>query len=113
MGRIRTADRHLQHGPWRGVRRRQPSGLTDFFFSLPLSGGDFVSSKISRSNYWLFCLYFISSNQLKVLAIGEDEKIKVKKGQKVIFRRYSGTDVKKGDKKYVLIKNEDILAVLE
>ena len=49
----------------------------------------------------------------KVLAIGGDEKIKVKKGQKVIFRRYSGTDVKKGEKKYVLIKNEDILAVLE
>lgn len=49
----------------------------------------------------------------KVMAIGEDEKIKVKKGQTVIFRRYSGTDVKVGNKKCIIIKNEDILAVAE
>ncbi len=49
----------------------------------------------------------------KIVAIGDDKEIKVKKGQVVIFRQYSGTDVKINDKKYILIKNEDILAVIE
>jgi len=49
----------------------------------------------------------------KVSAIGDSKDIKVKKGQMIIFRPYSGTDVKIGEKKLVLIKNEDILAVVE
>lgn len=49
----------------------------------------------------------------KVIAVGDDKDIKVKKGQIVIYRRYSGTDIELNDKKYVLIKNEDILAVVE
>ena len=49
----------------------------------------------------------------KVIAIGESKDIKVKKGQTVIFRQYSGTDIKVGDKKYILIKNEDVLAIIE
>ncbi|KKP78599.1 MAG: co-chaperone GroES [Candidatus Moranbacteria bacterium RIFOXYA12_FULL_35_19] len=49
----------------------------------------------------------------KIIAIGEAKEIKVKKGQTVIFRPYSGTDIKVGDKKYIILKNEDILAVLE
>ncbi len=49
----------------------------------------------------------------KVMAIGESKDIKVKKGQTVIFRQYSGTDIKVNGKKYILIKNEDILAVIE
>jgi chaperonin GroES len=49
----------------------------------------------------------------RVVAIGADEKITVKKGQTVIFRHYGGTDIKVGEKKYIILKNEDILAVLE
>lgn len=49
----------------------------------------------------------------KVIAVGDDKDIKVKKGQIVIYRRYSGTDIELNDKKYVLIKNEDILAIVE
>ncbi|HCU70564.1 MAG TPA: co-chaperone GroES [Candidatus Moranbacteria bacterium] len=49
----------------------------------------------------------------KVIATGSDEKISVKKGQTVIFRRYGGTDIKIGEKKYIILKNEDILAVIE
>lgn len=49
----------------------------------------------------------------KVMAIGDSEKIKVKKNQRVIFREYGGTDVKIGEKKYVILKAEDILAVIE
>jgi chaperonin GroES len=49
----------------------------------------------------------------KVAAVGESKDIKVKKGQTVIFRRYGGTDIKMGEKKYIILKNEDILAVVE
>lgn len=49
----------------------------------------------------------------KVSAIGDSKDIKVKKGQMIIFRPYSGTDVKVNGKKLVLIKNEDILAIIE
>lgn len=48
----------------------------------------------------------------KVIAVGDDKKIKVKKGQKVIYNRYGGTEVKIGEQEYLIIKNEDILAVV-
>lgn len=48
----------------------------------------------------------------KVVAVGDDKKIKVKKGQKVIYNRYGGTEIKIEDKDYLVVKNEDILAVI-
>lgn len=52
------------------------------------------------------------SQRGKIIAVGDDKEIKVKKGQTVIFREYSGTDVKIKDEDYVIVKNEDILAVI-
>jgi chaperonin GroES len=49
----------------------------------------------------------------KVIAIGESKDIKVKKNQIVIFRQFSGTEVKIDSEDYLIIKNEDILAVVE
>ena len=37
----------------------------------------------------------------------------LKKGDKVMYKKYSGTEVKDGDKEYILIKAEDILAIVE
>jgi chaperonin GroES len=48
----------------------------------------------------------------KVIAIGNDKKIKVKKGQKIIFAKYSGTELKINEEEYLILKNEDILAVV-
>lgn len=48
----------------------------------------------------------------KVIAIGESKEIKVKKGQTVVYNRYGGTEVKIGEKEYLIVKNEDILAVI-
>ena len=48
-----------------------------------------------------------------VIAIGDDKKIKVKTGQKVIYSKYSGNEIKAGDKEYLLVKNEDILAIVK
>jgi chaperonin GroES len=49
----------------------------------------------------------------KVLAIGKSEKIQVKKGQTVIFAKYSGTEIKMGSEECLILKAEDILAVVE
>lgn len=49
----------------------------------------------------------------KVIAIGDSEKIKVKKNQNVIFAKYSGTEIELEKEEYLIIKAEDILAVVE
>lgn len=50
--------------------------------------------------------------QGRVIAVGESEKIKVKKGQKIIFAKYSGSELKIEEEDYLVIKAEDILAVI-
>ncbi|MBQ1287733.1 MAG: hypothetical protein IIY22_04170, partial [Erysipelotrichaceae bacterium] len=37
----------------------------------------------------------------------------LKKGDKVMYKKYSGTEVKDGDQEYILIKAEDILAIVD
>ena len=55
-----------------------------------------------------------------VIAVGpgktEDGKlvpIDLTVGQRVIYKKYSGTEVKDGKNEYLLIKAEDILAIVE
>ena len=48
-----------------------------------------------------------------VIAVGMDKKIKVKAGQKVIYSKYSGNEIKIGEAEYLLVKNEDILAIVK
>ena len=60
-------------------------------------------------------------NVATVIAVGPGKRnekgellpISVKTGEKVIYREYSGTDYEEEGHKYLLRKNEDILAVLE
>jgi len=47
-----------------------------------------------------------------VIAIGDDKKIKVKKGQKIIFSKYSGSEIKLENREYLIVKNEDVLAIV-
>lgn len=49
----------------------------------------------------------------KIMEIGNSEKIKVKKGQNIIFAKYSGTELKVSGEDYLILKNEDILAVIK
>lgn len=44
---------------------------------------------------------------------GKEVVMNVKEGQKVIYSKYAGTEVKFGDEKYVIVKQSDILAVVE
>ena len=57
----------------------------------------------------------------KVLAVGtgkknEDGKViplDVKTGDRILFGKYSGSDVKVDDKEYLILREEDVLAVLD
>jgi chaperonin GroES len=44
---------------------------------------------------------------------GKEIKMMVKKGDRVLYNKYSGTEVKLGDDKYLLARQDDILAVIE
>ena len=44
---------------------------------------------------------------------GKEVKMQVKEGQKVIYSKYSGTDVKLEDEEFIIVKQDDILAVVE
>lgn len=48
----------------------------------------------------------------KVMAIGESDKIKVKAGQKVVFRRYGGEEIKIEGVEYLIASYKDILAII-
>jgi chaperonin GroES len=53
--------------------------------------------------------------QGKVLAAGpgkKDEPMEVKVGDTVLYGKYSGTEVTVDDKKYLIVKQSDILAIL-
>ena len=44
---------------------------------------------------------------------GKEIKMEVQKGQKVITSKYSGTEVKLDGEKYIIVRQSDILAVVE
>lgn len=48
----------------------------------------------------------------KVIAVGDSDKIKVRKNQKVVFKEFSGTGIKINGGEYLIVKNEDIMAVI-
>lgn len=50
--------------------------------------------------------------QGEVIAVGPDFK-GVKKGDKVIFAKYGGTEIKIKEDEYVMLGEDDVLAVLE
>lgn len=44
---------------------------------------------------------------------GKEVKMEVKVGDKVIYSKYAGTDVKLDEDEYMIVKQSDILAVIE
>ena len=47
------------------------------------------------------------------LVDGKEVKMTVKKGQKVITSKYSGTEVKVDGEEYTIVRQNDILAIVE
>jgi chaperonin GroES len=58
--------------------------------------------------------------QAEIVAVGpggivDGEKVvmEVKVGDKIIYSKYAGTDVKLGDDEFIIVKQSDILAIVE
>ena len=58
--------------------------------------------------------------QAEVIAVGpggvvdgKEVTMQVKVGDKVIYSKYAGTDVKLGDDEYIVVKQNDIVAIIE
>ncbi len=58
--------------------------------------------------------------QAEVIAVGpggvvdgKEVAMQVKVGDKVIFSKYAGTEVKLGDEEFIVVKQNDIVAIVE
>ena len=52
----------------------------------------------------------------EVVAVGQgtkDETMVLKKGDTVLYGKYAGTELEDGDKKYLMMRQSDVLAVVE
>ncbi len=49
----------------------------------------------------------------KVLAVGTDEKFTVKKGNEIIVSSFAGTEIEVEGDKLLLVKETDVLAIIE
>ncbi|MGI6405647.1 MAG: co-chaperone GroES [Syntrophaceticus sp.] len=49
----------------------------------------------------------------KVTDKGEKLPLEVKKGDKVVFSQYSGTEVKDGEEEFLILYERDILAIVD
>ena len=49
----------------------------------------------------------------KILESGEVRKLDVKKGDKILFGKYSGTEVKVEGDEYLVMREDDIMGIIE
>jgi len=52
----------------------------------------------------------------KVVAVGtgtKDEDMKLKAGDIVLYGKYAGTEINEGDEKYLIMRQSDVLAIIE
>ncbi len=52
-------------------------------------------------------------NMGEIISVGSGEELKeVSAGDQIVYKRYSGTEIKDGDDKYIILEIEDVLAVV-
>ena len=72
--------------------------------------GIIISQKEKNEEYALVA----AVSDCKEVKIGDKTyEMPLKKGDKVMYKKYSGTEIKDNDEKYILIKAEDILAIVK
>ena len=49
----------------------------------------------------------------KLLDNGQPKRIEVKSGDKILYGRYSGTEVRIQDEDYLILREDDVLAVVQ
>ena len=58
----------------------------------------------------------LKQKEAEVIAVGpgtSEVTMQVKVGDVVIFSKYAGTDVKLGDEEFIVVKQNDIVAIVE
>ena len=55
----------------------------------------------------------VAAGNGKILENGEVRPLDVKKGDRVIFSKYAGTEIKLDGKEYLMMREDDILGVIE
>ncbi|WP_291258781.1 co-chaperone GroES [Fusobacterium sp.] len=54
------------------------------------------------------------SNIGEVIAVGKGEKVsEIIVGDKVVYSKFSGTEIKDGEDRYLILNIEDVLAIVE
>ena len=72
--------------------------------------GIIISQKEEKEDY----AEVVATSGAKEVKINDHVyEMPIKAGDKVMYKKYSGTEVKDGDQEYLLIKAEDILAIVE
>ena len=53
-------------------------------------------------------------NYGEVIALGKGEKLEgINVGDKIVYAKFAGTEIKDGEEKYLVLNIEDVLAVVE
>ena len=55
----------------------------------------------------------VAAGKGKLLDSGKVEALEVKKGDKVLFGKYAGNEITYKDEEYIILKEEDILAIIK
>jgi len=55
----------------------------------------------------------IAAGKGKIMENGDIRPLDVKKGDRVIFSKYAGTDIKLDNEDYLMMREDDILGVIE
>ena len=75
---------------------------------------EFIMNSLKNEGIPIGMLKYVSNEQIVRAITNEVERVEeVKAGDKVIYSKYSGTEVKLDDEEYIIVKQNDILAVVE
>lgn len=55
----------------------------------------------------------VAAGKGRVLEDGSQRALDVKKGDRILFGKYAGTDVKIDDEDYLIMREDDVLGVIE
>lgn len=76
--------------------------------------------KLQNQELFLQAVHREKPQEAEVIAVGpggivdgKEVTMQVKEGQKVIYSKYAGTEVKLDGEEYIIVRQNDILAVVE
>jgi chaperonin GroES len=49
----------------------------------------------------------------EVLAVGDDKDVTIKKGDKIIYKKWGGNEIEVDREKFIVIEEKDILAIIQ